>query len=559
MPSGGDFTSLDACIDHLVSTHSNLVTADVWADVEIKGDWSASSDTTAVDLLGITTDATRYINIYTDASNRPLASAWTTARYQLTISDASALGLRAQYIYVNGLQIEVYGTTGNSKVCLSTQTIAAGGSHLEVGNCRVRLANGEGYLSNLLEISDGDISGYNIYNSIFYARSDNAGTVDGGYLAGTGDAGNYNLYNCIIYGTRRATRYVTNDKVALYDCALFNNTDDFYNTTNWYAVDYCAHVEAAVTGETNEVAESGGGASWPDDFEGAAAGDFRLKITSNLVDAGGGTGHDLFTDDIEGNSRDADGVNWDVGAYEYAAGGATEVPIASLSAAPEIPDINIKRLRLLSMSSLSALTTVGAADLTRLRKLQFTELIALTTVNPIIIKRLRKLLFAGMSSDSEVAAFLVSTTKLILLAALSCESQVSAPTLKRIRQLAITALSSLTSVSSFTLDRLRHIAIANLESDTTVEDVLVTLIGFVAVAIANVSAESAVDAITLKRMRSIVLTALAADTELESLILKRLRQIGIADLSSLTEIANIDVRLAGEMIQRLKGLLLNVY
>jgi hypothetical protein len=110
-PSGGDFTTLDAAIDHLAASHSNLVTADVYAEIEISGSWS-SPDAAAVTISSgaITTDATRYISIYTDTANRATMP-WDANKYNLTVTaggdGVAALTISALYVRVSGLQIKI--------------------------------------------------------------------------------------------------------------------------------------------------------------------------------------------------------------------------------------------------------------------------------------------------------------------------------------------------------------------------------------------------------------------------------------------------------------------
>src|SRR3990167_2105406 len=82
-PSGGDYTSLEACMN---ANEQDLVTADKYFDVEIDGTWS-SADTTAVTIENYTTDATHYINIYTTATARHLG-AWATNYYMLALNNA---------------------------------------------------------------------------------------------------------------------------------------------------------------------------------------------------------------------------------------------------------------------------------------------------------------------------------------------------------------------------------------------------------------------------------------------------------------------------------------
>ena len=84
-PSGCDYTSLNAAFTHLEATHTNLVTADVYADIEISGDWTAAADTTAAGIGGITTDSTHYINVYTTVEARHPGH-WDATKYRIIIS-----------------------------------------------------------------------------------------------------------------------------------------------------------------------------------------------------------------------------------------------------------------------------------------------------------------------------------------------------------------------------------------------------------------------------------------------------------------------------------------
>jgi len=82
-PSGGDYTTLNAC---LAANQQDLVAADKYFDVEIDGTW-ASADTTAVaGLTNYTTDATRYINIYTTAAARHLGMRGGGIRFSFTVA-----------------------------------------------------------------------------------------------------------------------------------------------------------------------------------------------------------------------------------------------------------------------------------------------------------------------------------------------------------------------------------------------------------------------------------------------------------------------------------------
>ena len=65
-PSGGDYTTLSACVN---ANEKDLTSSDEYFDIEIDGDWtSTGADTTNVLFDTYTTDATRYINVYTTAT-----------------------------------------------------------------------------------------------------------------------------------------------------------------------------------------------------------------------------------------------------------------------------------------------------------------------------------------------------------------------------------------------------------------------------------------------------------------------------------------------------------
>jgi len=270
-------------------------------------------DNDSVDLYGWTTTATDYISIFTDdASGARHDGKWDTSAYRLSVSNAAGVWFREQYVRADGLQVEVYDSDEYGPI--SSSSISAGGSYFRVSNSILRGDASVGNTINILAFPDGDIDAWDIYNIIVYARSDNEGNADGMYLHGSGGSpGDYNVRNIVIFGTRRGFRVVTAAKVNVHDSVIFNTTqNDWYNAASVNVIDHCADEDA---GEgTNNVAESSSGGFWTDDFVDAENGDFHLLATSNLVDAGIGNGSELFSDDIEGDTRDA---NWDLGADEW--------------------------------------------------------------------------------------------------------------------------------------------------------------------------------------------------------------------------------------------------
>lgn len=302
-PSGGDYTTLDAAVDHLVAAHANLVGSDNYATINISGSWS-SADTAAVTVNGLTVDATRYLKISCDAANRPTAAARSTSKYMLSVANAIAVIIQDDYVTFDSMQIETSSGNGNDQHVFYIASIAATNNAIKISNCRIKGHGNASYRNSLIYTDDGDIL-MTIWNCILY----NAGTNTNSSGARLNTA-TTNIYNCVSYGNYSGFRRAAGTANA-YDSVAFNTTDDFNGT--WAVIDYCASDD---NDGTNNVSESGGGASWTNDFTDAANGDFSLKSGSNLIGAGGKAGSGTFSDDIDGTTR---GAAWDLGAHEYVA------------------------------------------------------------------------------------------------------------------------------------------------------------------------------------------------------------------------------------------------
>lgn len=311
-PSGGDFTSLDAALDHLVSAHPNLVTANVFAVIEIQGSWS-SADTTLASTAGITMDESHPIIIRANSANRASAQGWRTDRYRLSVSGGDkAIYLTgaggAVHIHLDGLQIELTGVTSTGVTAVHCDG-AAPGSTLKVSNVRARMACESAGSGFIFGFADADPI-YTVWNLIAEPHPSNAGTVRGYYLSGPGTSGSSKAFNCLAVNLNYGYRTASTDSWSIYDSIAVNCGDDFYNAIgDFYEVDNCASDDNE---GTNNVAESGGGTWWPNDFIDAQNGDYRLKSTSNLV---GAATHNLggnATDDIDGQTRS----DYDLGPSE---------------------------------------------------------------------------------------------------------------------------------------------------------------------------------------------------------------------------------------------------
>jgi hypothetical protein len=118
------YTSLHAWNDALggfdFADHScasgDLTCLDKTAVAKIDGAWN-SPDTAALNITGWTTDATRYIKIYTTSSARHPGK-WDETRYRLETT-GSAISISEEYIRISGLQVKTTVTTDYQRAIFS--------------------------------------------------------------------------------------------------------------------------------------------------------------------------------------------------------------------------------------------------------------------------------------------------------------------------------------------------------------------------------------------------------------------------------------------------------
>ena len=224
-PAGGDYTSLEACMN---ANEQNLVTADKYFDVEIDGDWSGGADTTAVTIHNYTTDATRYINIYTTATARH-KGVWSTSYYRLQLAlsletNTNLITISNNYVTINGIQ--TYATGGGGS-WLNFYSIANEGNYDTIKNCILRggvttAGHHVGYVQNNSNLIDY------IYNNVFYGFVTTSGNGNGLQItSGNGGNGTSYIYNNTIYGCTIGFLSDTNRNYAVRKNNIFNdNTTD---------------------------------------------------------------------------------------------------------------------------------------------------------------------------------------------------------------------------------------------------------------------------------------------------------------------------------------------
>jgi hypothetical protein len=304
-PSGGDFTSLQACLTHLAASHANFVTADVYGEIEISGTWSGP-DTTAANIIGLTTDATRYLSIYTSGAARH-AGVYSASKYLLQVTNAVALGVdTVQYVRIDGLQVETINPAGSNRYVFSAGGFTDNANNLWLSNCIFKGHNHASLIQVLLDFSNADNVDAYIWNCIGYNLK--ALALNYGINVTVTSNGTVHVYSCTFiggaYGLKRNSGAVT-AKNCYFGGSLSGDYDGTITKTNCASSDTTADGTAPKTGIlVSETADSthAGFTSIGADSE-----NFHLKAGSPLIGVGvdtHGEGAPLnFTTDIDGDSR----------------------------------------------------------------------------------------------------------------------------------------------------------------------------------------------------------------------------------------------------------------
>jgi len=302
------------------ANEQNLVTADEYFDVEIDGTWS-SADTSAVTIHNYTTDATRYINIYTTTTARH-KGVWSTSYYMLNAvvggHYGSLLSIQSQYVSLSGLQLTFVSSGGdaNQQHCIN------GYSYSKIYNniCKpVWNSPTNGYdLHGIITAGAQNGTWIKIWNNIVYNCKDSSGNGIGiGHWSQPNSSDEY-IYNNTVYNCGKGIRSSYQSKSTVLYNNICNNNGTDYEIPNDTNADNISEDTTSPNDEWDSTAVA---------FVSETAGseDFHLDAGSSAID--GGTtdpGSGLFSDDIDGVTRTG---TWDIGADEYVAGGGGAAPL----------------------------------------------------------------------------------------------------------------------------------------------------------------------------------------------------------------------------------------
>lgn len=325
-PSGGDFTSLSAAVTWFKNNYPNFVTSDIIGVIQITGSWSSPENADNVSITSLTTDATHYLHIYTDATNKASAS-WSNSKYRLTFTNdnVATLNIGTSFVIIDGLQIS-NGDYADATAVKVSSTLSSDSKII----LRNLLIKGPGTATN-------DHYGISIYatNANVYAYNCviyNYATTTTKYIrpvwAYTDTSCTLTMYNCIAIGGDRSFR-LSSGSITLKNCYAANAGTACYDTG--ITLTTCASSDTTGSTGLQNISLSNAG------FVNVQSGseDFHLASTSSPLyhtgtDTSGDSAPMNFTTDLDGqNYYDTGGVR-SIGVDEYIETGPPSGPYRSV-------------------------------------------------------------------------------------------------------------------------------------------------------------------------------------------------------------------------------------
>ena len=264
---------------------------------------------TSAQIIGWTTDATRYIKIWTDPSeNYRHSGKWDASKYRIEVASYSSIDIGAENVWVDGIQIK--GTNSSSQLRFFATYSLTTSAVLRVSNCILVGQGGSTYRTLLFPTVTGNRPITYMWNCITYNWSEYWNS----YCRLTSDQYAY-FYNCtfIFNGSDRGLRR-ENGTLTVKNCYVAGTLyGDYYGTMT---KETCASEDSTGSTGLTGIAHS------TSNFVNVTSGseDYHLVNGSALIGVGTNLYNDTylpFQTDIDGQDRGGSGATWDIGADEY--------------------------------------------------------------------------------------------------------------------------------------------------------------------------------------------------------------------------------------------------
>ena len=514
----GDYASLNAALvgeaQDLTDGAGDTYTINCQATTDV-------ADTTAAAVTGWTTGEAEYITIKAVAGEEAIKTGWSATRYRLMVTDNTCLAVSEDYVRIEGLQVGPNADTTNS-YGIHYNNVGAS-NELRVDSCRISGAGSN--TCRGLTCFDGDAIG-KIFNTIFENFASRGIYVNNCTVV--------DVLNCIIYHSSYDGIEYNAGAGSIRNSAVFKNADDF-DIVGDATVDYCASDDG--DNEGHDVAESGGGADWPDDFVDAANGDFTLKTDSGLV--GNGTddpGSGLYSDDIEGDARSS---TWDVGADEYVAAGVT-LTVAELAHAISLDTLTLTQKHTLSnVGELAHNHTLDAVVLTQAHTLIMQALLHGHSLEAPTLTQKHLLSVADLGHDQAFDNVVLTQAHILALADLTHGHSLDGIALTQAHLLALAGLSHGHTLDGILLTQKHTLIIAGLDHSHTLD--APTLTQAHVLSIADLAHSHILDNIVLTTGTLLIVSDLTHTHTIDNVALVQAHVIVVDDLGHAHDIGTVNL------------------
>ncbi len=136
--------------------------------INIIGDWTGETDTTAITVSGVTTSASNYVLIRAIGVARH-AGVWSLSKYRLYVSNATAILIATNFCRIDGLLIGKSSSSAHYQTGIRMDTLSVS-NDIRISNCVVRQAGNNSYAESGILVNNVNAI-VAIWNCICYGTS----------------------------------------------------------------------------------------------------------------------------------------------------------------------------------------------------------------------------------------------------------------------------------------------------------------------------------------------------------------------------------------------------